>query len=63
MSSKLGLSDPNKRRNLDGVMSATFLCKRCGEFKGTNGRKRVAHDRPKAGYMCKQCAAKQQEEI
>lgn len=36
-----------------GVMSPTFKCRSCKDFKRTSGRQR----HPVSGYVCKDCCA------
>lgn len=39
-----------------GIMSPSFMCRRCKQNKRTSGRKPVAKGYPKLGYVCADCA-------
>ena len=44
-----------KLKPMAGVMSASFLCQKCGQRRKVEGRKQVIKGSPKFGYICREC--------
>jgi hypothetical protein len=53
----LNFRESTKAQRMAGVMSPSFLCRRCRQPRARAGRKELVKGCPKAGYICAKCFA------